>query len=51
MSHLLKDTIKIAVGTCITLSVVSIAATVVAGSSISRIVSSEYKNFKNIHTA
>ena len=47
MNHLLKGTAKFAVGTCFTLGAVAVAATVVAGSNIGKIVSAGFKGAKN----
>ena len=47
MNHLLKNTAKFAVGTCFTLGAVAVAATVVAGSNIGKIVSAGFKGAKN----
>ena len=47
MNNLLKNTAKFAVGTCFTLGAVAVAATVVAGSNIGKIVSAGFKGAKN----
>ena len=47
MNNLLKNTAKFAIGTCFTLGAVAVAATVVAGSNISKIVSAGFKGAKN----
>ena len=47
MNNLLKNTAKFAIGTCFTLGAVAVAATVVAGSNIGKIVSAGFKGAKN----
>lgn len=47
MSNILKNTAKFAIGTCVTLGAVTVAASVVAGSSIAKIVSAGFKGAKN----
>ena len=47
MNNLLKNTAKFAVGTCFTLGAVAVAATVVTGSHIGKIVSAGFKGAKN----
>ena len=47
MNNLLKNTAKFAIGTCFTLGAVAVAATVVAGSNIGKIVSVGFKGAKN----
>ena len=47
MNNLLKNTAKFAFGTCFALGTVAIAASVVAGSNISKIVSAGFKGAKN----
>ena len=47
MNNLLKNTAKFAVGICFTLGAVAVAATVVAGSNIGKIVSAGFKGAKN----
>lgn len=47
MNNLLKNTAKFAVGTCFTLGAVAVAATVVAGSNIGKLVSAGFKGTKN----
>ena len=47
MNNLLKNTAKFAVGTCFTLGAVAVAASVVAGSNIGKIVSAGFKGTKN----
>lgn len=47
MNNLLKNTAKCAIGTCFTLGAVAVAATVVAGSNIGKIVSAGFKGAKN----
>ncbi len=47
MNSLLKNTAKFALGTCFTLGAVAVAATVVAGSNIGKIVSAGFKGAKN----
>ena len=47
MNNLLKNTAKFAFGTCFALGAVAIAASVVAGSNISKIVSAGFKGAKN----
>lgn len=47
MNNLLKNTAKFAFGTCFALGTVAVAATVVAGSNIGKIVSAGFKGAKN----
>ena len=47
MNNLLKNNAKFAIGTCFTLGAVAVAATVVAGSNIGKIVSAGFKGAKN----
>ena len=47
MNSLLKNTAKFALGTCFTLGAVAVAATVVTGSNIGKIVSAGFKGAKN----
>ena len=47
MNNLLKNTAKFAVGTCFTLGAVAVAASVVAGSNVGKIVSAGFKGAKN----
>ena len=47
MNDLLKNTAKFAVGTCFALGAVAVAASVVAGSNIGKIVSAGFKGAKN----
>ena len=47
MNNLLKNTAKFAIGTCFTLGAVAVAATVVTGSNIGKIVSAGFKGAKN----
>ena len=46
MSNLLNNTAKFAVGTCFALGAVAVAATIVAGSNIGKIVSAGFKGAK-----
>ena len=46
MNSLLKNTAKFALGTCFTLGAVAVAATVVTGSNIGKIVSAGFKGAK-----
>ena len=47
MNHLLKNTAKFAIGTCFTLGAVAVAASVVVGSNVGKIVSAGFKGAKN----
>ncbi len=47
MNNLLKNTAKFALGTCFTLGAVAVAASVVAGSNIGKIVVAGFKGAKN----
>lgn len=47
MNNLLKNTAKFALGTCFTLGAVAVAASVVAGSNIGKIVAAGFKGAKN----
>ena len=47
MNHILKSTVKFAVGTCIALGSVALAASVVAGSSAAKVVSAGAKAAKD----
>lgn len=47
MNNLLKNTAKFAVGTCFTLGAIAVAATVLAGSNIGKLVSAGFKGAKN----
>lgn len=47
MKDILKNTAKLAVGTCFTLGAVAVAATVVASSNVGKIVSAGFKGAKS----
>lgn len=47
MNNILKNTAKFALGTCFTLGAVAVAATVVTGSNIGKIVAAGFKGAKN----
>ena len=47
MSNLLNNTAKFAVGTCFALGAVAVAATIVAGSNIGKIVAAGFKGAKS----
>ena len=47
MNHLLKNTVKFAIGTCFTLGAVAVAASVVVGSNVGRLVSAGFKGAKS----
>ncbi len=47
MNHLLKNTAKFAIGTCFTLGAVAVAASVVVGSNVSKLVSAGFKGAKS----
>ena len=47
MSNLLNNTAKFAVGTCFALGAVAVAATIVAGSNIGKIVATGFKGAKS----
>ena len=47
MNHLVKNTAKFAIGTCFTLGAVAVAASVVVGSSVGKIVSAGFKGAKS----
>ncbi len=46
MSNLLKNTAKVAIGTCFTLGAVAVTASAVAGSNLGRVVSAAFKGAK-----
>ena len=47
MNNILKNTAKFAVGTCFTLGAVAVAASVVAGSNVGKIVTAGFKGAKS----
>ena len=47
MNHLLKNTAKFAIGTCVTLGAVAVAASVVVGSNVGKLVSAGFKGAKS----
>lgn len=47
MNHLLKITVKFAIGTCFTLGAVAVAASAVADSNIGKIVSAGFRGAKD----
>ena len=47
MNHLLKNTAKFAIGTCFTLGAVAVAASVVVGSNVGKLVSAGFKGAKS----
>ena len=47
MNHLLKNTAKFAIGTCFTLGAVAVAASVVVGSNVGKLVAAGFKGAKN----
>lgn len=47
MNHLLKNTAKFAIGTCFTLGAVAVAASVVVGSNVGKLVSAGLKGAKS----
>lgn len=47
MSNILKNTAKFAIGTCFTLGAVAVAASVVVGSNVGKLVSAGFKGAKN----
>lgn len=47
MKDILKNTAKLAVGTCFTLGAVAVAATVVASSNVGKVVSAGFKGAKS----
>lgn len=47
MNHLLKNTAKFAIGTCVTLGAVAVAASVVVGSNVGKLVSAGLKGEKS----
>ncbi len=47
MNHLLKNTAKFAIGTCFTLGAVAVAASVMVGSNVGKLVSAGFKGAKN----
>lgn len=47
MNHLLKNTAKFAIGTCFTLGAIAVAASVVAGKNVGKLVSAGFKGAKS----